>query len=313
MSDASTERESLLEKAVQQRRQAPGGGRPADGQPAAPGPAAAPAAAEGGVSAPAPPGADQASPGVSVTIDLPGLKAKGYLTPDGERTRVAEEFRIIKRPLLENAFGRAAALVENGNLIMVTSAVPGEGKTYNAINLAMSIAMEMDKTVLLVDADVGRARVHDVLKIPMGPGLIDLLTHDSLDAGAVMMRTNVPKLRVIPMGRYHLHATELLASDNMRRLTRELSTRYNDRVVIFDSPPLLAASEAAVLAGLMGQIVFVVQSGRTLQAQVKDALTLVDTSKPVGLVLNKVGKATGGDYYGYGSYGYSDYHGAKTK
>jgi protein-tyrosine kinase len=313
MSSDEADRASLLEKAADRLDQAPPG--QTDGQPSVPARPAAGVGLTGAVAASARRGATEAHTGTTVDIDIRGLKAQGYLTPGGERTRVAEEFRIIKRPLLENAFGRAGGLVENGNLVMVTSAVPGEGKTYTAINLAMSIAMEMDKTVLLVDADVGRARMHEILKVPMGPGLIDLLTEDSLDVGAVMLHTNIPTLRVIPMGRFHPHATELLASDNMRRLVTELATRYHDRVVIFDSPPLLATSEATVLAGLMGQIVFVVQSGRTLQGQVRDALTLLDTSKPIGLVLNKAHKGIGSDYYGYGSYGYGHYgyHGASKQ
>jgi protein-tyrosine kinase len=245
-----------------------------------------------------------------VRIDLPALKAQGYLTPGGERTRVAEEFRIIKRPLLDNAFGKSSAIVEHGNMIMVTSAVPGEGKTYTALNLAMSIAMEMDKTVLLVDADVGRARLHEVLKTPLGPGLIDLLLESSLDVSKVMLHTNVPTLRLIPMGRFHSHANELLASENMRRLMTELATRYQDRVVIFDAPPILSTSDPVVLSGLVGQIVFVVAAGSTPQGVVMDALSLIDDSKPVGLVLNKVRKSGGSSYYGYGSYGAGYYHGA---
>jgi protein-tyrosine kinase len=247
-----------------------------------------------------------------VRIDLPALKAQGYLTPGGERTRVAEEFRIIKRPLLENAFGKSAEMVPHGSIIMVTSAVPGEGKTYTALNLAMSIAMEMDKTVLLIDADVGRARLHDVLKTPLGPGLIDLLMDSSLDVGDVMLRTNVPKLRVIPMGRFHSHSTELLASQNMRRLTAELETRYSDRIVIFDSPPILSTSDPVVLSGLVGQVVFVVAAGSTPQGVVRDALSLIDESKPVGLVLNKVRTSSGSSYYGYGSYGAGYYQGASS-
>ncbi len=245
--------------------------------------------------------------GKVVKIDIARLHREGYLTPGGQRSRVAEEFRIIKRPLLENAFGRAAALVEHGNLIMVTSAIPGEGKTYTAVNLAMSIAAEMDKTVLLVDADTGRARVHEVLNLPLGPGLIDLLDDDSLDVGDVMLRTTIPKLRVIPMGRFHSHSTELLASASMQRLMQELETRYSDRVVIIDSPPILATSESVVLSGLAGQIVFVVEAAHTSQGHVKDALSLLDGTKPIGLVLNKVRKSPGASYYGYGSYG-SGYH-----
>ncbi|MBK1706648.1 XrtA-associated tyrosine autokinase [Halochromatium glycolicum] len=242
--------------------------------------------------------------GDQVNIDLVSLKTQGYVTPDADRTRVAEEFRIIKRPLLENAFGRTASLVEQGNLIMVTSSLPGEGKTYSAINLAMSIAMEMDKTVLLVDADVGRARLHRALEIPSGPGLIDLLLKPSLDAGDVMLRTNVPKLRIITRGEYHPRANELLASGDMQRLVREFANRYEDRIIIFDAPPLLVTSEAVVLSGLVGQIVFVVEAHKSLQHTVKDALGLLDTSKPIGLVLNKARSFPGASYFGYGGYGY---------
>ncbi len=241
-----------------------------------------------------------------VDIDLVMLEEKGFVTPDGERSNVAEEFRFIKRPLLENAFGRNADLIDHGNLIMVTSANAGEGKTWTAINLAMSIAMEMDKTVLLVDADVGRAQVHKTLGTPLGPGLIDLLTEDNIDVGDVILRTSLPKLRVIPMGRFHPHANELLAGRRMLQLCEELAMRYSDRVVIFDSPPLLMTNEAVVLAGLMGQIVFVVESDKTPQSNVKDALSLLDTSKPIGLVLNKVSQYMG-DYYGYGSYNYGEH------
>lgn len=305
MSRDDTDSMSLIEKAAGRIGKVPSGPQP-------PRPAPPPGAggAQGFARQPPPatkPGAEGAEGGGFASIDVQGLKAQGYLTPDGEKTRVAEEFRIIKRPLLENAFGRGAPLVDQGNLAVVTSALPGEGKTYTAINLAMSIAMEMDKTVLLVDADVGRAHVHEMLKIPMGPGLIDVLTGDAGNVGDVMLRTDIPKLRVIPMGRYHPHSNELLASEEMRRLTQELAQRYSDRMVIFDAPPLLATSEAVVLSNLMGQIVFVVQSERTLQSRVKDALSLVDSSKPVGLVLNKIRKGIASDYYGYGSYGYGNY------
>lgn len=244
----------------------------------------------------------------AVHIDLPRLERMNFISHKGERTLLAEEYRLIKRPLLANAFGKNADLIDHGNLIMVTSARAGEGKTFTSINLAMSIAMEMDRTVLLVDADVGRPRVHQILGTPLGPGLIDLLLDDTLDVGDVMLKTNVPKLSLIPMGRYHDHSTELLASQEMLRLTRELAGRYADRVVIFDAPPLLITSEAVVLAGLMGQIVFVVLAEKTPRAAVRDALSLLDANKPIGLVLNK-SRRTPGDSYGYG-YGYG--HGAAS-
>ena len=251
-------------------------------------------------------------------LDINSLKAEGFLTLADDRNPVAEEFRIIKRPLLANAFGRGAELVEQGNLIMVTSALPGEGKTFTAVNLAMSIALEMDKTVLLVDADVGRARIHKLFGMSMGPGLIDLLLDRSLDVSNVITKTNIPKLRVITMGRYHPHSNELLASAEMLRLVTELAQRYPDRVVIFDAPPLLVTSESVVLSGLMGQIVFVVRSGRTLQGSVNAALELLDSNKPIGLVLNKVSRGIAGYGAGYGSgygygYGYGYGHGYHRK
>lgn len=255
--------------------------------------------------------AREAAPGGGreVTIDLARLKQANFITPDGERSLLAEEYRLIKRPLLANAFGKGAGLVDHGNLIMVTSARAGEGKTFTSVNLALSIAMEMDKTVLLVDADVGRARVHKVLGTPSGPGLIDLLLDETLDVGDVILRTNIPKLRLIPMGRYHPHSTELLASADMLRLTHELANRYSDRIVIFDAPPLLLTSEAVVLAGLMGQIVYVILAEKTPRGAVRDALALLDPAKPIGLVLNKNRRGIGGDsYYGYGyGYGYGDH------
>ena len=299
MSRDSGDGASLIEQAAKRLRQQP---------PAAPVSEQRPqAAALKGAEAEPPhpvhsPSTDQ-DRGSLVTLDLAALRAQGCVTPDGERSRVAEEFRIIKRPLLENAFGRTASLVEHGNLVMVTSSIPGEGKTYTAVNLAMSIAMEMDKTVLLVDADVGRPRLHKMLGIPMGPGLIDLMVDSELDVRDVILRTNVPKLRIIPMGKHHSRANELLASGDMQRLMQELASRYEDRVIIFDSPPLLVTSEAVVLSSLVGQIVFVVESNRSLQHSVKDALGLLDASKPIGLVLNKARHHGGDYYYGYGGYG----------
>lgn len=242
-----------------------------------------------------------------VTIDFAKLEALGFLTPDTPRNRVSEEMRVIKRVLLDNAFGKNSGLVSRGNIIMVTSSVPGEGKSFTALNLAISIAMEMDKTVLLIDADVGRARIHELLNSPSEPGLTDLLVDRSVDFSDVILRTNIPKLRTIPVGRFHPHAHELLASNNMRALTRQLETRYPDRIVIFDTPPLLSTSDPVVLSGLAGQIVFVVAAGSTPRGVVRDALAMIDESKPVGLVLNKARKPEGSSYYGYGAYG-AGYH-----
>jgi len=235
-----------------------------------------------------------------VEINLARLQQLGMVTQDGGRTSVAEDFRIIKRPLLRNARGGdGAAVIHHGNLIVVTSAMPGEGKTYCAVNLAMSIAMEMDITVLLVDADVARPSVLKVLGLPAEPGLMDILLRDKTGLADVILRTNVPTLSILPAGRANKHATELLASRNMSRLLTEIAERYADRIVIFDSPPLLMTTEASVLAAQMGQIVMVVEAERTSQHAVKQALRRVEQCPNISLVYNKGSAFPGGEYYGY--------------
>ena len=243
-------------------------------------------------------------------IDLVKLKEAGMITPDGERNQISEEFRVIKRPLITNAFNRGASPIKNGNLVMVTSSFPGEGKSFSAINLAMSIAMERDHTVLLVDADVAKPSLPGFLGLRPSKGLMDLLLDENLKFSDVLIKTNVDKLNVLPAGRSHIHATELLASESMSRLLREMSQRYSDRIIIFDSPPLLATTESRTLASRMGQIVMVVEAGKTPQAAVKEALSQIDKCEVVGLLLNKGSSALGDDQFAYAPYGsYGGYGG----
>jgi len=257
------------------------------------------------------PGIDSSPPGVygkAVTLDLSGLQEAGLVDPRSARkSRLTEEFRRIKHPLIMHANGKGASVVANANMIMVTSSLASEGKTFTAINLAMSIATEMDKTVLLVDADVAKPDVTARLGVQAEKGLIDVLLEDELSLPDVLIRTDIPKLTLLPAGRKHVRSTEILASEAMRQLTLELSTRYSDRIVIFDSPPMCLTSEARVLAGLMGQIVLVVEEGKTSQHTVKQALSMLEKNEIVGVVLNKK-KASGrsGDGY-YGKYGYYGY------
>jgi receptor protein-tyrosine kinase len=194
--------------------------------------------------------------------------------------------------------------VKSGNLVMVTSALPGEGKTFTSVNLALSIAMEVDSRVLLVDGDVAHPAIPALLGVPHGPGLLDLLTRDDLDFADALIRTNVEKLSVLPAGTRHRRATELLASEQMASLLRELASRYSDRIVIFDSPPLLATTEARVLATHMGQIVMVVAADSTSHHAVMQALATIDTCEVVLMTLNKAGRTEVGTYYGY--YGNDD-------
>lgn len=234
----------------------------------------------------------------SVNIDLERLTALGMVVPQSERSQISEEYRLIKRPLIQNADNKGATVVAHPNLIMVTSSLPGEGKTFSSINLAMSIAVEKDKTVLLVDADVARPSLVKVLGIDSEKGLIDYLLGEVSSLSEVLHRTNIPNLSIISAGKRHTDSTELLASDNMKYLLEELARRYPDRIIIFDSPPLLATSEASVLANQMGQIVAVVEAGSTSQEVLKEALDLINPEMIIGLILNKSSQKFGTDYYG---------------
>ena len=256
-------------------------------------------------------GLAQDGSGKRVKLDLSGLREAGLVDPRSkEVNRTTEEFRRIKRPLLMNIRGEGASVVPNANMIMVSSALSGEGKTFTSINLAMSLATEMDKTVLLVDADVAKPDVTKRLGVEAEKGLIDVLLDDGLTLPDVLLRTDIPKLTLLPSGSRHVHSTELLASERMRQLTLELSSRYPDRIVIFDSPPLLLTSEARVLASLMGQVVLVVEESKTRQHVVKEAVEMLHDNEIVGIVMNKGRHGSGGAGYGGYGYGYGYGYGA---
>ena len=244
-----------------------------------------------------------------VEIDLEALAIAGIVSPHAPRSQIADQFRVIKRPLIQNAMGKGASIIANGNLIMVTSALPGEGKSFTAINLALSIATELDNTVMLVDADVARPSVMRVLGLPEGPGLLDLVLDESKDMSSMLLKTNIEKLTILPSGTAHARATELLASDAMIRLLDDMAKRYADRIIVFDSPPLLLTTEARVLASHMGQVVVVVQAERTLQSEVQQALATIEAC-PVKLMLLNQAKTFFKRQYSYGyGYGYGHGHG----
>jgi exopolysaccharide/PEP-CTERM locus tyrosine autokinase len=246
-----------------------------------------------------------------VEIDLNALAAAGIVSPNAPRSQIADQFRVIKRPLITNAMGKGASKLVNANLIMITSALPGEGKSFTAINLALSMATELDYTVMLVDADVARPSILNVLGLPSGPGLLDLVLDESKDLSSMLLRTNIEKLTILPSGTPHARATELLASDAMARLLDDMASRYSDRIIVFDSPPVLITTEARVLATHMGQIVLVVQAEKTLQSDVLQAIATVDAC-PVKLMLLNQARALSKEGYGYGyGYGYGFEHGDK--
>lgn len=301
---------SLIEKAAQRLEQLRQAGADMPAAPEAAAPASAPeVAAPAATARPAPVKETPKTVSKSVRLDLAALTEAGFVTPNAPRAVIADQYRVIKRPLIANATGKGASVVQHGNRIMVTSAMPGEGKSFTAINLAMSIAMELDYTVLLVDADVSRPSIMKTLGLPPGPGLLDLLTNKQMEMSDTLLRTNVDKLSLLPSGTPHPRATELLASDAMTDLIEEMGHRYPDRIIIFDSPPLLLTTESRVLATHMGQIVVVVQAEKTLQSQVRHALTTIESCPIKLMVLNQV---HGGDQDAYG-YGYGYGQGASSE
>jgi exopolysaccharide/PEP-CTERM locus tyrosine autokinase len=245
------------------------------------------------------PDAPSKGQGQYVELNLARLRSQGFVTPDAATSRIADEFRVIKRPIIKNALGQGDERVRHGNLIMVTSSLPGEGKTFTSINLAMSIAMEYDSRVLLVDGDVAHPSMPGMLGTPHSPGLLDLLTRDDIDVADALVKTNVERLTLLPAGSRQRRSTELLASEQMASLLRDLASRYSDRIVIFDSPPLLATTEARVLATHMGQIMMVVAADATSHHALNQALGTIESCDIVLMLLNKASQTDVGTYYGY--------------
>lgn len=233
---------------------------------------------------------------------LSRLLAKNMLVPGSNLgPHFQDDYRRIKRPLVSNACGRNKSMVDRGNLILVTSSVPGEGKTHTSLNLALSIANEKDNTVLLVDCDVAKRGVSRMLGLEKVSGLVDVLESDDMTIGDVMLQTDIPNLRFVSAGKQHEYVTELLTSQRMVEVINEIASRYKDRIIIFDGPPLLATPQSQVLAGLVGQVVFVIEAGKTPQSLVEEALELIPEEQATGLVINKYEGLTGrtGYYYGY--------------
>jgi receptor protein-tyrosine kinase len=241
-----------------------------------------------------------------ITIDFTMLDTKGFVSTSSQRQLINEEYRAIKRKLLDNAFGPLSKSLNNSNIIMVTSSRPGEGKTFTAINLALSIALEKDKTVLLVDADVLRPNVMRTLELKNREGLMEFLLGERENLSEVMNTTNLENLRIIPAGKSHHLSTELLASEKMFEAVEEFANRYTDRVVIVDTPPLLGINETAILANLAGQALVVTEEYKTKLVDVEKAVKQLNPDMAIGFVVNKSEK-NNSDGAGYGYY----YGGAK--
>jgi protein-tyrosine kinase len=243
--------------------------------------------------------AEPVVPGRIVAVNQSALRVAGLLPPEHQQAELAREYRRIKRPLLANALGRGSARVPNGNLIMVASAMPGDGKTFMSLNLAFSIRLEEDFTVLLVDGDVAKPQISKLLGVDKELGLLDVLRDPKLDIESVVLPTDVPGLSVLPAGRHAENATELLASARMREVLDALGGRHPERIVLFDSPPLLITTESQALGGVLGQVVIVVRADHTPQSALLEALEFLGDHQHVSLVLNQTMRAPISNYYQY--------------
>jgi protein-tyrosine kinase len=240
---------------------------------------------------------DKAPKGRFGKVALNELSDGGFIVPGAPVNALSEEFRIIKRQLLQTA-----GEVENGRTILICSARPDEGKTYCAVNLALSLAAEMDLEVVLIDADVAKPEILSTLGLEKGPGLLDAIADPTIDIETCLIHTDVPHLSVLPAGRQTNEATELLASARTRVVLDRLRARDERRIIIFDSPPALAASPAGVLAMHCGQALFIVRAEKTSESEMREALELLSACPRPQLLLNGVeygGKGRRfGRYYG---------------
>ena len=237
-------------------------------------------------------------------FDMAALQKIGLIVADDQKLQIENQYREIKRPLIAHAFGKRATQVTDGRLVMITSSIAGEGKTRTCINLAMSLGQELDYSVLLVDADVVKPHISEIFEVGDSLGLLDLLEDTNLDPNEYILATDVPGISVLPAGAPRMTSTELLSGSRMDDVIAQLLEGRSNRLIIFDSPPLLETNEAKILAGLVGQVLLVVKAGHTPQEVVLAALATVPEDKAINLVLNQTLEIKGGGQYTYG-YGYA--------
>ena len=266
--------------------------------------------------APAPKPTPPINPNRVVKVDRDALRSSGLLPPVEHEKMLADQYRAIKRPLIRAAFESAEKREgPPGQLIMIASALPGDGKTFTGVNLAMSMAREADHSVVLVDGDVVKPHLSKLFGIDREPGLLDVLADETLDIRSVILPTDIPGLSLVPAGTASETATEMIASARMSYVMQQLVSWNPSGIVLFDSLPILLTSEARALATLMGQVVMVIKAGGTPQQAVSDSLEALGKDKKIWLVLNQA-ETSGplGYYYGsqYGYRGYADTASAAT-
>jgi exopolysaccharide/PEP-CTERM locus tyrosine autokinase len=234
-----------------------------------------------------------------MTLDLSDLRRRGYLPEESKDRQFAEHYRRIKRPLVERA--KASAVPGEPRVIMVTSALPGDGKTFTSLNLSLSLALERDVSVVLVDCDVVKRHVSHIVGLKSESGLLDSLMDESIDVESLVVQTDHRGLAILPAGTRTETTSELLSSNRMRQIMRNLCARDPRRILLLDSPPLLITNEGQALVNMADQVVLVVRSEHTPRHALQEACALVDEKRAGGIILNDVASA-GGGYYSYGAY-----------
>ncbi|GBE40185.1 tyrosine-protein kinase YwqD [bacterium BMS3Bbin09] len=210
---------------------------------------------------------------------------KNLVTITQPYSPVAEEYRKLKSMILRKT------KKDFLNTIMITSAIEGEGKSVTSINLAVTLAQAIDHSILLIDADIRKPMIHEYLGIEYKYGLSDYLTSD-IDISEVMIKTGIGKLVLIPAGSSVDNPLELLSSEKMKALIKEVKQRYVDRYVIIDTPPILSFAESIAIGANVDGIIFVVKEGRAPKRMIEDALNLVKGLNLLGVVFNGVEKTS---------------------
>lgn len=231
-----------------------------------------------------------------VELDFERLSNLGILTPHVVNMTLSEQLRRIKLPILENAFGENGVDIKNRNMVMITSALQNEGKSFTSFNLAMSIAKEFNHTVLYVDSDITKRSMENLFGVERRAGLVDYLLDGNHDLSDLLLKTNVERLTLLPAGRPYDQVTELWSSKEMTELMTELALRYQDRIIIFDAPPLLQESSSSIIAKIVGQVILIVEAEKTPRHIVEEAVNSLDGSQYIALILNKSNQRESTDY-----------------
>lgn len=234
-------------------------------------------------------------------IDRDRLEEQGLIIPESGSSRLLEEFRILKRQVMQSATSGGNGY---GQRVLVCSPLPGEGKTFTACNLALAMAVEKDSEVVLVDADFAKPSVLSTLGLSGGKGLMDALSDPSIAVEDCVIRTDMPGFSVLPAGTQTEHDSEYLGSERTHDVLARLTQGAPNRLVIFDSPPALAASPAAELADHVAQALLIARADKTSRSSLEDAVSLLADCQDIKLVLNATSFSPSGrrfgTYYGYG-------------